>query len=141
MNRVIFEAYVEIQLAPALKPGDVVILDNLSSHKSERAEKAIRAQGAWLLLLPPTARTSVPLKWRSQSSKPVYMSGLPDDRRSLQGYRQHLRHLLNASVLKLLQCCCVWIQMNARFSVLLKKIRKMPLSPAVLLKVSYLVAP
>jgi len=46
MNRVIFETYVETQLAPALKPGDVVILDNLSSHKSERADKAIRAQGA-----------------------------------------------------------------------------------------------
>ena len=53
MNRVIFEAYVETQLAPALRPGDVVILDNLSSHKSERAEKIIRAHGAWLLFLPP----------------------------------------------------------------------------------------
>ncbi len=39
MNRVILETYVETQLAPALKPGDVVILDNLSSHKSERAKK------------------------------------------------------------------------------------------------------
>ena len=53
MNRTIFETYVETQLAPALKPGDVVILDNLSSHKSERAETAIRARGAWLLFLPP----------------------------------------------------------------------------------------
>jgi transposase len=53
MNRVIFETYVETQLAPALKPGDVVILDNLSSHKSERAESLIRDRGAWLLFLPP----------------------------------------------------------------------------------------
>jgi transposase len=53
MNRAIFEAYVETQLVPALKPGDVVILDNLSSHKSEKAEKAIRSKGAWLLFLPP----------------------------------------------------------------------------------------
>jgi len=53
MNRTIFETYVETQLAPVLKPGDVVILDNLSSHKSEWAEKAIRARGAWLLFLPP----------------------------------------------------------------------------------------
>lgn len=53
MNRVIFETYVETQLAPALKPGDVVILDNLSSHKSEPAETAIRTRGAWLLFLPP----------------------------------------------------------------------------------------
>jgi transposase len=53
MNRTIFEAYVETQLAPTLKPGDVVILDNLSSHKSERANAAIKARGAWLLFLPP----------------------------------------------------------------------------------------
>jgi transposase len=53
MNRAIFEVYVETQLAPALKPGDVVILDNLSSHKSQRAETAVRARGAWILFLPP----------------------------------------------------------------------------------------
>ena len=53
MNRIIFETYVETQLAPALKPGDVVILDNLSSHKSPRADELIRSRGAWLLFLPP----------------------------------------------------------------------------------------
>ena len=53
MNRVIFDAYVETQLAPILKPGDVVILDNLAAHKSERAENNIRAKGSWLLFLPP----------------------------------------------------------------------------------------
>ena len=53
MNRAIFETYIETQLAPALKTGDVVIMDNLSSHKSARAEQAIRACGAWLLFLPP----------------------------------------------------------------------------------------
>ena len=53
MNRLIFETYVETQLAPILKPGDVVILDNLSSHKSERAERLIRERGAWMLFLPP----------------------------------------------------------------------------------------
>ena len=44
---------VETQLAPTLRKGDIVILDNLSSHKSHAAEKAIRAKGAWLLFLPP----------------------------------------------------------------------------------------
>ena len=53
MNRAIFETYIETQLAPALKSGDVVIMDNLSSHKSQRAETIIRAKGAWLLFLPP----------------------------------------------------------------------------------------
>ena len=42
MNRAIFNTYVETQLAPVLKPGDVVILDNLSSHKSEQAKKIIQ---------------------------------------------------------------------------------------------------
>jgi hypothetical protein len=53
MNRQLFEIYVQTQLAPTLSPGDVVILDNLSSHKSPRAEQAIREKGAWLLFLPP----------------------------------------------------------------------------------------
>ena len=53
MNRVIFDTYVETQLAPLLRPGDVVILDNLAAHKSQRAENIVRAKGAWLLFLPP----------------------------------------------------------------------------------------
>lgn len=53
MNRAIFEAYVETQLAPTLKPGDVVILDNLASHKSERAKAILKQRGAWFLFLPP----------------------------------------------------------------------------------------
>lgn len=52
MNRTAFNVYVETQLAPTLKPGDVVILDNLSVHKSAKAEAAIRARGAWMLFLP-----------------------------------------------------------------------------------------
>ncbi len=53
MNRRIFETYVETQFAPTLEKGDVVILDNLSAHKSPAAEQAIRAKGAWILFLPP----------------------------------------------------------------------------------------
>lgn len=53
MNRKIFETYVETQLAPTLQPGDVVILDNLSSHKSEKAKAILKERGAWFLFLPP----------------------------------------------------------------------------------------
>ena len=53
MNRRIFEAYVETQLAPTLEKGDVVIMDNLSSHKGPKVEEAIRARGARVLFLPP----------------------------------------------------------------------------------------
>ena len=53
MNGQMFEFSVETQLAPTLRPGDVVILDNLSSHKSPGAAKAMRDIGAWFLFLPP----------------------------------------------------------------------------------------
>ncbi len=48
-----FRAYVEQILVPTLKPGDVVIMDNLGSHKGKAVRKAIRAAGARLLFLPP----------------------------------------------------------------------------------------
>jgi transposase len=47
-----FRAYVEQFLVPTLKPGDVVILDNLGSHKGKAVRDAIRAAGAHLLFLP-----------------------------------------------------------------------------------------
>lgn len=53
MTRTIFEVYVETQLAPTLEPGDVVILDNLASHKSEKARAILKERGAWFLFLPP----------------------------------------------------------------------------------------
>ncbi len=53
MNRLLFETYVETQLAPTLSPGDVVILDNLASHKSEKAKAILKKAGAWFLFLPP----------------------------------------------------------------------------------------
>lgn len=48
-----FEAYVRHVLAPTLKPGDIVIMDNLSSHKRAAARKLIEAVGAELRFLPP----------------------------------------------------------------------------------------
>lgn len=48
-----FTAYVIQFLVPTLSPGDVVIMDNLGSHKGAAVRKAIRAAGARLLFLPP----------------------------------------------------------------------------------------
>ena len=48
-----FTAWVEHCLVPTLSPGDVVILDNLGSHKGKRARQAVRKAGAHLLFLPP----------------------------------------------------------------------------------------
>jgi transposase len=47
-----FRAYVEQVLVPTLKPGDIVIFDNLGSHKGRAVRHAIRAAGAKLFLLP-----------------------------------------------------------------------------------------
>lgn len=53
MNGVIFHTYVDQILAPTLKPGDVVILDNLGSHKGHEVRGLIEAKDAQLLFLPP----------------------------------------------------------------------------------------
>lgn len=53
MNGNAFLAYVEQVLAPTLKPGDIVVLDNLSAHKVPGVRQAIEAAGAMLLYLPP----------------------------------------------------------------------------------------
>jgi transposase len=48
-----FLAYVEQVLVPALQPGDIVIIDNLGSHKGKAVRRAIRSAGAKLFFLPP----------------------------------------------------------------------------------------
>jgi transposase len=48
-----FRAYVEQLLVPTLKSGDIVVMDNLGSHKGQAIRRAIRAAGAKLFFLPP----------------------------------------------------------------------------------------
>ncbi len=53
INGASFLAYVRQFLVPTLTPGDVVIMDNLGSHKGQAVRRAIRAAGAHLLFVPP----------------------------------------------------------------------------------------
>ena len=53
LDRDAFDVFVTEALVPTLKPGDVVVLDNLSVHKSTRAREAIEVVGARLVFLPP----------------------------------------------------------------------------------------
>jgi transposase len=53
INRDTFQAYIDQVLVPELRPGDVVIMDNLGSHKGPEVRHAIEAAGASLLYLPP----------------------------------------------------------------------------------------
>ncbi len=52
INGEIFRCYVEQFLVPTLRPGDIVVLDNLGSHKSRAVRGAIKAAGAHRLFLP-----------------------------------------------------------------------------------------
>jgi transposase len=53
INGIRFRAYVERALVPMLRPGDIVIMDNLGSHKGRVVRNAIRKAGARLFFLPP----------------------------------------------------------------------------------------
>jgi transposase len=52
-TRRVFETYVERVLAPTLKEGQVVVMDNLAAHKGERVRELLEARGCELLYLPP----------------------------------------------------------------------------------------
>jgi transposase len=53
INGEFFQAYVDQVLVPELRPGDIVVMDNLGSHKGVGVREAIEAAGASLLYLPP----------------------------------------------------------------------------------------
>ena len=62
MNGEMFDRYVATQLVPTLRAGDVVILDNLSSHKNPSAAQTLREIGAGFLFLPPCSPDLNPIE-------------------------------------------------------------------------------
>jgi transposase len=62
MNAATFEEWVEKCLVPTLSKGDIVIMDNLSSHKGPRVEQLIKAAGAELRYLPPYSPDMNPIE-------------------------------------------------------------------------------
>lgn len=98
MNRKIFETYVETQLAPTLQPGDVVILDNLSSHKSEKAKAILKERGAWFLFLPPYSPDLNPIEMAFAKLKahPAHAPSAPYGRPSAASATS--THLTNAGI-------------------------------------------
>lgn len=57
-----FEAYVEHFLLPKLKPGRIVVMDNLSVHKSKRVQRLVEGAGCELLFLPPYSPDMNPIE-------------------------------------------------------------------------------
>lgn len=62
MDTLAFERYVEAVLGPTLRPGQIVVLDNLSVHKADSIRQAIEACGCALLFLPPYSPDMTPIE-------------------------------------------------------------------------------
>lgn len=105
VNGDLFLAYVRQQLAPTLQPGDIVIMDNLSSHKKAGVCESIEAVGAQLLYLPPYSPDLNPIeqafskfKWLLKSAKERTVEALWQtcgkllDRFSESECRNYIRH-------------------------------------------------
>ena len=77
MDAVGFTGFCKSFLAPALNPGDLVVMDNLGSHKSESARLAIEAAGAKAVLLPPYSPDLNPIEMIFSKLKQLIRSQLP----------------------------------------------------------------
>lgn len=77
MNGPWFLAYVEQVLVPTLRPGDVVVMDNLGSHKSQAVRQAIEAAEAQLLLLPPYSPDFNPIEQAFSKLKALLRKAAP----------------------------------------------------------------
>ena len=93
MNGNAFLAYVEQVLAPSLKPGDIVVLDNLSAHKVPGVRETIEAAGARLLYLPPYSPDFNPIEQLFAKLKTLLRKAAE---RSIDGLWNRIANLLDA---------------------------------------------
>ncbi len=93
INGVSFLAYVRQFLVPTLTPGDVVIMDNLGSHKSQAVRRAIRAAGAHLLFLPPYSPDLNPIEQVFAKLDPAAQSRRTVDHQRMAAHRLPARPL------------------------------------------------
>ena len=88
-----FLAYVEQILVPSLVPGDIVVMDNLGSHKGQAVRRAIRAAGAKLFFLPPYSPDLNPIEQVFAKLKALLRKAAE---RSLDATWRRIGQLLNA---------------------------------------------
>ena len=79
INGELFGLYVEQILVPTLSPGDIVVLDNLGSHKGKAARAAVRATGARLIFLPPYSPDLNPIEQVFAKLKHLMRKAQPRD--------------------------------------------------------------
>ena len=91
INGECFRAYVDQQLVATLRPGDIVIMDNLGSHKSKAVRDAIKAAGARLWFLPPYSPDLNPIE--QAFAKIKHWMRMAQKRTMEQAWR-YVRHLV-----------------------------------------------
>lgn len=97
MNREVFDAFVDQQLVPALRPGMWVVLDNLRVHYSPHARQAIEAAGCSLLFLPPYSPDFNPIEFAFAKMKGVLRTAEPQTfEHMLDAMAQAMDHLTAA---------------------------------------------
>jgi transposase len=84
-NREVFEAYVERVLAPTLRPGQVVVMDNLSAHKGHKVRELIESRRCELLYLPPYSPDLNPIEEAFSKIKGILRKAQARTREALVG--------------------------------------------------------
>jgi transposase len=92
INGQCFRAYVEQQLVPVLEPGDIVVMDNLGSHKAAAIRQAIKAAGARLWFLPPYSPDLNPIEQAFAKIKHWMRQA---QMRTLEDTWRHVGHLIS----------------------------------------------
>jgi transposase len=93
MNAAAFLAYVEQVLAPTLRPGDIVIMDNLPAHKPANIRQAIEATGADLRFLPPYSPDFNPIELAFSKIKALLKKAAA---RTVEDLWDAIRHAIDA---------------------------------------------
>lgn len=92
INGQCFRAYVEQQLVPVLEPSDIVVMDNLGSHKAAAIRQAIKAAGARLWFLPPYSPDLNPIEQAFAKIKHWMRQA---QMRTLEDTWRHVGHLIS----------------------------------------------
>jgi transposase len=108
-----FLAYVEQLLVPTLKPGDIVIIDNLGSHKGKAVRRAIRAAGAKLFFLPPYSPDLNPIEQVIAKLKNLAAQGCRQNHRNhMEAHRRTPAGIHSAGMRQLPQKRWICFKMN-----------------------------
>lgn len=113
VNGDIFEAFVEQVLVPELSPGDVVVMDNLSSHKRTRTRRLIERAGDELVFLPPYSPDYNPIEMVFSKVKQLLRSLACRTRQALwQAMQSVLDEISETDAINCFRHCGYTLQMD-----------------------------